>query len=254
MHLTWLDNNSWLIEMGEQRILLDPWFVGPLVFGNLPWFFKGERRTPRAIPEHIDLILLSQGLEDHAHTPTLEQLDRSIPVVASPNAAKVVQGLGYQKVTVLPHGESFVLRDRVAIKAIPGSPVGPFLVENGYLLEDLRTGTSLYYEPHGYHSAMLQEGTSVDIIISPIINVELPFIGAILQGWDSVLDVVRGLKPQVLVPTAAGGEIEFSGVLNNVLQIKGSTEELRHQLEANNLATQLLEPEPGKRFKLELKS
>ena len=35
MHLTWLDSNSWLIEMGGQRILLDPWLSGPLVFGNL---------------------------------------------------------------------------------------------------------------------------------------------------------------------------------------------------------------------------
>ncbi|NJO70763.1 MAG: MBL fold metallo-hydrolase, partial [Oscillatoriales cyanobacterium RM1_1_9] len=56
MYLTWLDSNSWLLEMGQKRILIDPWLVGPLVFGNLPWLFKGERLQPRGIPESIDLI------------------------------------------------------------------------------------------------------------------------------------------------------------------------------------------------------
>ena len=81
MYLTWLDSNSWLIEFAEHRILLDPWLVGPLVFGNLDWFFKAERQTPCPIPEHIDLILLSQGLADHAHPATLKQLDHKISVV-----------------------------------------------------------------------------------------------------------------------------------------------------------------------------
>lgn len=60
------------IEMGGQRILLDPWLIGTLVFGNLPWLFKGSRATSSPIPENIDLILLSQGLEDLTHPPTLQ--------------------------------------------------------------------------------------------------------------------------------------------------------------------------------------
>ena len=32
MYLTWLDSNSWLIEMGGKRVLLDPWLVGSLIF------------------------------------------------------------------------------------------------------------------------------------------------------------------------------------------------------------------------------
>ena len=95
MHLTWFDANSWLFEFGQQRLLVDPWLIGPLVFGNLPWFFIGKRPKQPAIPDNIDLILLSQGLPDHAHPPTLTQLDRDIPVVASASATKVVKKLGY---------------------------------------------------------------------------------------------------------------------------------------------------------------
>jgi len=40
MYLTWLDSNSWLIELAGKRILLDPWLVGDLTFGNLTWLFR----------------------------------------------------------------------------------------------------------------------------------------------------------------------------------------------------------------------
>ena len=68
MYLTWLDVNSWLIELAGRRILVDPWLVGSQMFGNLDWLFKGVRSNPRPIPDNIDLILLSQGLEDHTHS------------------------------------------------------------------------------------------------------------------------------------------------------------------------------------------
>lgn len=51
MELTWLDSNSWLIDWGNKRILLDPWLVGPLVFGGAEWLFKAERTACRPIPD-----------------------------------------------------------------------------------------------------------------------------------------------------------------------------------------------------------
>ncbi|NET37913.1 MAG: MBL fold metallo-hydrolase [Cyanothece sp. SIO1E1] len=170
MHLTWLDSNTWLLEISGQKIIIDPWLIGPLVFGNLPWFFRGERPQPRPIPQNIDLILLSQGLVDHAHPETLQQMDRNIPVVGSTSAAKVVQELGYTQVMSLAHGETFTLNQAVEIKAVPGSPVGPGVVENGYVLKHLRQGATVYYEPHGFHSPTLKEMAPIDVVITPIID------------------------------------------------------------------------------------
>lgn len=248
MHLTWLDSNSWLIELGGQRILLDPWLVGDLVFGNLPWLFKGTRTAPRSIPDNIDLILLSQGLEDHAHPQTLQQFDRQIPVVASPNAAKVVNKLGYTQVTALAHGERFTLADRVTIEATPGSPIGPLLVENGYLLSDQIEGTRLYYEPHGYHSATIKAAAPVDIVITPIANLEIPLLGAIIQGKDSIMQVVEWLQPQIVLPTAAGGDVNYQGVLAAMLHSQGTAEELQAIISDRQLQTQVITPIPGQRF------
>jgi L-ascorbate metabolism protein UlaG (beta-lactamase superfamily) len=252
MYFTWLDSNSWLIEIAGQRILLDPWLVGSLTFANQAWLFKGDRPQPRPIPDEIDLILLSQGLEDHAHPPTLQCLDRAILVVGSPNAAKVAQELGYTQVNALGHGDTFVLANQVEIQATPGSPLGPFTTENGYLLKDLQEGYTVYYEPHGYHSASLQAIAPVDVVITPIIDLEIPILGPIIKGRKSAPEVVQWLKPQVIMPTAAGGNVEFSGLLMSALRAKGSADELRHFLAEAGLTTRLLEPTPGDRFELSL--
>lgn len=249
MYLTWLDNNSWLIELGEQRILLDPWLVGSLVFGNQTWLFTGQHKQPRSIPESIDLLLLSQGLEDHAHPETLEAIDRSIPVVASPNGAKVAAKLGY-RVTALAHGETFVLNDRVKIRAVPGSPIGPLLTENGYLLTDLQTGTKLYYEPHGYHSPTLKAHGPVDVVITPIVTLKVPLLGAIIQGKDSAPQVIDWLQPKAIIPTAAGGQVEFGGMLAGLIRAEGSPDALQAWLAQHAPKTQLVMATPGDRFQI----
>ncbi|MGF1479531.1 MAG: MBL fold metallo-hydrolase [Cyanophyceae cyanobacterium] len=250
MDLTYLDSNSWLIEISGKHILIDPWLVGDLVFGNLPWFFKGTK-APRPIPDNVDLILLSQGLEDHAHPPTLKQLDHTIPVVGSPNAAKVAQELGYLHVTALSHGETYAL-EGIEIKAVPGSPIGPQLVENGYLIQAQDEHT-LYYEPHGYHSPMLQEAAPIDVVIAPIVNLKLPLLGPIIKGQQEALELCRWLQPQVILPTAAGGDVSFEGVLNALLSAEGTADELQSLLAQHGLATQVIEPQPGETFSLELK-
>lgn len=250
MELTWLDSNSWLIGIGGKQILLDPWLVGSLVFGNLPWLFKGDRTVAKPIPEHIDLILLSQGLEDHAHPPTLEALDHNLPVVASPNGAKVVEKIGYSQIHPLNHGEVFNFEDKVEIRALPGSPIGPNLVENAYLLKDLSTGKTLYYEPHGFHSTSVKEYAPVDVVVTPVIDLKLPLLGPVIKGQEKALEICQWLKPQVILPTAAGGDIKFEGLLMSVLSAEGTTSELQQQLQKNQLETQVMEPSPGEKLTL----
>jgi L-ascorbate metabolism protein UlaG (beta-lactamase superfamily) len=247
MQLTWLDSNSWSIELGGKKILLDPWLVGDLTFGNLPWLFRGTKTVARAIPEHIDLILLSQGLPDHAHLPTLEALDRSIPVLASPSAAKVVRGLGYQQVTAIAPGESEQWAG-IEIQAVPGSPVGPGAIENGYIL---RHGEdSLYYEPHGYHHPSLADQGPIEVIITPTINLMLPLLGAVIKGQESALQVCETLQPRFILPTAAGGDVDFSGLLMQVLKAEGTGAEFQKMLRDRGLATELIELQPWQPWSL----
>ncbi|MCA1993435.1 MAG: MBL fold metallo-hydrolase [Coleofasciculus sp. S288] len=252
MHLTYFGANSWLVELGRQRILIDPWLVGPLVFGNLDWLFKGERpQSLGSIPDNIDLILLSQGLEDHTHRPTLEQLDKTIPVVASANAAKVVKQLGYTQVTSLTPGQTFTLANTIQIRALPGAPIG-LQLENSYLLKQLDSGTTLYYEPHGFPPSELKEYAPVDVVISPVVNLELPLAGPIIKGNTTALELAQWLRPQVFLPTAVGGNVHYQGFLTSMLRTVGNVDDLRSRLAQQNLPTQVIEPQPGKAIELTL--
>lgn len=252
MQLTYLDSNSWLIEFEGKRILLDPWLVGELTFGNQSWLFRGKKNNPQPIPENIDLILLSQGLEDHAHPPTLKVLDRNLPVVASPNGAKVVTELGYTRITVLEHGSSFTLDNKIEIKAVPGSPIGPTLVENGYILKGLESGKNIYYEPHGYHSEELKEDVPIDVVITPIVNLKLPLIGSVIKGQKAALELCKKLKPQVILSTAAGGDVDFTGLIISILKAEGTVEKFNQMLQDNKLSTRAIDPKSGETIELSL--
>ncbi len=246
MQLTWLDSNSWLIEIAQLKILLDPWLVGSLVFGNLPWLFEGKKNQQYNLPDDIDFILLSQGLEDHAHIPTLKQLDHNLPVIASENAGKVCQELGYQKISTLKHGEKYIFADRLEIKAVEGSLVGFNLVENGYILRDLQTDESLYYEPHGSHSESLQQEENVKVIITPLVDLTIPLLGSVLKGQENAVKACEWLKPQYILSTAAGGDVDFDGLLMKILREKGSLDQVNSLLQENQLTTEVVKAIPGK--------
>ena len=250
MRLIWFDANSWLIEIGQQRVLVDPWLVGPLVFGNLPWFFCGKRPQPLGpLPDKIDLILLSQGLPDHAHPPTLKQFDRTIPVVASGSAAKVVEQLGYTEVSAIAPGQT-IIRDRLEIRAFPGALLGPLQQENGYLLKQLDSGTTLYYEPHGFYPPDLKADVPVDVAISPIITLQLPLAIPIIRGNQAAVKLAQLLQPKVWLPTASGGNVIYEGLLGKIIQTVGTVADFRTQIAQHQLATQVIETTPGELFDL----
>jgi L-ascorbate metabolism protein UlaG (beta-lactamase superfamily) len=253
-YLTWFDGNSWMIEMAGARILLDPWLVGELVFGGAPWFFRGVHPSPWNIPQEIDLILLSQGLPDHAHPETLRQLDKKIPVIGSPSAAKVARDFGFHEVTALSHGETFTWKHQLDITAFPGSPMGPKLVENAFVLKDPQTQGSLYYEPHGYHSEQVKAIAPVDIIITPLIDLVLPIVGSFIHGGDRATELVQWLQPQFVLPSAAGNVVQYTGLLSAILSAKGSVQEFRDRIHPLVPNCQVIDAKVGERMQLLVRS
>ena len=248
MHYTYYGANSWLLELSGKRILVDPWLVGSLIFANSPWLFKGDRAQPlEALPDNIDLILLSQGLEDHAHRPTLEKLDKSIPIVASPAATKIVKALGYTTVTSLAPGETTTVGESLTIQALSGAPIG-LQVENGYLLTDIQTDYRVYYEPHGFPPSTLDQIECANVVISPVVNLALPLAGPIIKGHETAITLAKHLTPQLFLPTAAGGDVAYSGILDKLLSQEGSIELFRETLAQHNLATQVVEPPVNQRY------
>jgi L-ascorbate metabolism protein UlaG (beta-lactamase superfamily) len=253
MNLTWFGSNSWLIEMAGERVLLDPWFVGDLVFGNAPWFIRGFHTQPVSIPENVSLILLTQGLPDHAHPETLKKLDRTIPVVGPPSAAKVARSLGFETVTPLSASETFSWKQQLEIKAFLGAPLGPQAVGNAYVLKDLESQITIYNEPHGFYSKTLQEAAPMDVVLTPLVGLNLPVLGPFIRGNDYALELIQMLQPQVVLPTTtADGDVRFTGLLNKFITAQGSLTEFCDRLHQINPTTQVIAPIPRQRMAIPL--
>lgn len=68
-----------------------------------------------------DALCMLQGLDDHAHKPTLERLPKDKLVVGSPAAAAVAQELGYTNVKSVDHGQLVSICDgQIEIEATAG--------------------------------------------------------------------------------------------------------------------------------------
>ena len=242
MRFTWYGANSWLFELAGQRILLDPWLVGPLEFKGLSWLFRARRERDLPIPASIDLILLSQGLEDHSHPATLKQLDKSIPVVAAPKAAKVCRNLGFQQVFPLEVGEIHTAGNRIEILAVEGALTG-IKPENGYVLTAIEEGTKIYYEPHGFFRESLKLQAPIDVVIGPAVNLELPLVGAIVRGADSAMELVELLQPQYFLCSTSGDDgVIYEGLLNSVLNATGGSDGLADRIRQRGLNTRVIAP------------
>lgn len=249
MKLTRIDLNSWIIQIAGQTILIDPWLVDPLVFYGQPWLFTAYHTTPPvftpATLPPVDLILISQGLDDHCHKPTLEQLDHSIPVVGSPATAPVVSGLGYTHVISLAPWQTYPFEERLQITAVPGAIIQG-QVENGYVLKDQLSGETVYYEPHLFRSqtAIEQHIEKVDVAIAPVVGQVFPLLGQVVMGPDEAMNLVTTLRPRIFIPTALG-DIRVSGLLPKLIRSVGSLEDFHKQLASSRLPTELLTPAPG---------
>jgi L-ascorbate metabolism protein UlaG (beta-lactamase superfamily) len=249
--LTFIGLNSWLLNVDDLQILIDPWLVDSIVFYGSPWMFEAKHvqppcYTPATLPS-IDLILITQSLDDHCHQPTLAQLSKQIPVVAAPSAVKIVENLGYDRVIRLAPWETYILNEKVEITATPGAKIQTRL-ENGFLVKSLQTSKTLYYEPHLATDRATIDRLSklgkIDTIIAPIIGQIFPLLGKVIMNAQDAFRLAEALQPHWYLPTAMG-EITANGILPQLTRSDGSIADFTKLLAQSQISTQLLMPQPG---------
>jgi L-ascorbate metabolism protein UlaG (beta-lactamase superfamily) len=160
--------------------------------------------------------------------------------------------LDYRQVTVLTPGETYSLDHLLQIKAIAGSLMGPQVIENAYIVEDLTTGHRLYYEPHGNHHPQLKTEAPIDVVITPVVGFSLLHLIPVLKGQKTTLKLCQMLKPQVVLPTAGAGEVEYKGALLSLLKLEGTVAQFQADLVKAGLQTTVIEPQPGEKVTLSL--
>ena len=233
--------NGWLIQLDNTRILIDPWLNGELTFPPGDWLIKGKLAKEIEVPRDIDFLLLTQGQPDHAHPPTLEKIDKNIEVIASQAACEVVKQIGFRTIHMLKPGDAFKKND-LNIQATSGASVPN--IENGYIIE---TGLeSIYIEPHGFLDTKIKP-RDIDLLITPVIDFSLPLAGKFIKGNTVLPQLLKLFNPKTILASTTGGEITYTGVLNKLIKVEGSPDDISL---FENTNTNLINPEPFKEYNL----
>ncbi len=238
---TYLGSSGWKIIMENKCILIDPWLTGDLTFSPGPWLIKGQLKNDIEITEQIDLLLLTQGLADHTHQPTLESLSKQIEVIGSKSAAKVAIKLGYKNVSTLLPGMSKKYTE-IKVTATEGAAVPN--IENGYIV--CSKNSSFYIEPHGFLEKKLRPNKTT-AVFTPVINLNLPIAGSFINGKRVLNEIIDKFEPKYIFASTTGGDSKFSGILNNLIEVDGSIEEAKNNI-PNNI--KLIDPIVGKTYNI----
>jgi L-ascorbate metabolism protein UlaG (beta-lactamase superfamily) len=265
--LTYLEHNAWLMTLGRTTILVDPLLEGPLDFGLPSAIYSASKRVLQqsglvsCLPQ-FEAIVITQGLSDHAHVPTLRALASrglSCPVIAPPSAAGALKSAGVPAslIRLVKHGQTVSVRG-VSVTATKGALVGPpwQARENGYVFRAAAgqpAFPSVYIEPHAEFDASELAGLApVDAVITPVVGQFLPAFELVHDG-SAALALCRALRPKTVVPMG-NGEINAVGCTAGLVRSVGTVEEFERMLERSGIGAGLRRASPGEPVCLEMEA
>ena len=212
---TYLGSNGWLIKFKKTNLIIDPWLKGDLIFPPGEWFFKGSLEEEILIDKKIDIILLTQGLPDHCHVPTLEMFRKDIPIICPKSAVETLEKIGFSSIKVLKPSEK-TNHFNLSFEATAGAPVPQ--IENGYIVKDDQDN-GFYIEPHGYLDENLNK-QNLDAVITPTKNLELPLVGSFVKGAEVIPKLIDKFNPKFILSSTVGGDAKYSGFLNKFISVQ----------------------------------
>ena len=222
---TYLGSNGWLIKFKKTNLIIDPWLKGDLIFPPGEWFFKGSLEEEILIEKEIDIILLTQGLPDHCHVPTLEMFRKDIPIICPKSAVETLEKIGFITIKMLKPTEK-TKQFNLSFEATAGAPVPQ--IENGYIVKD-EQDKGFYIEPHGYLDENLDK-QNLDAVITPTKNLELPLVGSFVKGADVIPKLITKFNPKYILSSTVGGDAKYSGFLNKFISVQDYKEGLNCNL------------------------
>jgi len=222
---TYLGSNGWLIKFKKTNLIIDPWLKGDLIFPPGEWFFKGSLEEEISIDKQVDIILLTQGLPDHCHAPTLEMFRKDIPIICPKSAIETLEKIGFSSIKMLKPTEK-TNQLNLSFEATAGAPVPQ--IENGYIVKDDQDN-GFYIEPHGYLDENLNT-QNLDAVITPTKNLELPLVGSFVKGAEVIPKLINKFNPKFILSSTLGGDAKYSGFLNNFISVQDYKEELNCNL------------------------
>lgn len=238
------DYQSWALETGGRRVVIDPWLTHEMSLPPGHWLFGRRRAAPQPLTTWlpIDAVVLSAHFSDHLHPETLRQLPLTTPVFGSQGAAKHARKLGFTHVTALRDGEQATVLPGLTATAI--APDFPYAHNSlGFVFE--AEGARVYFETHivNFERAKTRVGT-VDCLVAPMQSVRvagIPFV----QSPERSVEVAKVLQPKQWLPTGDDPQLAHGLFHSLLITYRGAREEFAPMLKAAGLATRFVTPAPG---------
>ncbi|MBI4508900.1 MAG: MBL fold metallo-hydrolase [Deltaproteobacteria bacterium] len=240
---------TFLIELGGQRIVTDPWFADRI---GIPFRFFNLRRSDSPgvsgeIPS-VDLILCSHRHADHFNLNDLARMNRSAEVfVADKWMKRKLGAMGYRNVNVVRPWDKKDLGS-VAVSAVPAIEGAEGLPQVGYVLEG--SGKKIYFGGDtAYFEGFEEIGMryQIDVALVPVDGVKI--LGrTVTMTPTQAAWAVRQLKAKITIPHHYHVTSSFPGSLLH--KATGTPEQFRREVlrVCGETAIQVLKP--GEHFQI----
>ncbi len=238
------DYQSWALELGGKRLLIDPWLTDEMSLPPGHWLFGRRRAAPTPLSQWlpVDALVLTAHFSDHLHPQTLSLLPKNTPVFASRGASRLVRKLGFTEVTALEDGERATVWEGLELEAIaPGFPYTHTSIGVAFTAH----GKRLYFETHVVHPERARERLGkVSLLVAPVQSVRLMGIPLVMSP-ERALEVVKVLAPGKWVPTGNDPAAAHGVFSRTMLFYRGAVGDFRALLQQEGATTTLLEPAQG---------
>jgi L-ascorbate metabolism protein UlaG (beta-lactamase superfamily) len=214
MGITFIGHASFFVQLGGQRILVDPNFAR--------WLFLLKRlRRPglqiRDLPD-IDLVLITHAHFDHLHRPSLRAIARATarrggtgPTIIIPSHVyDLVADLGYSKIIELDWWNNY-RQNGLTITSVPSRHWGARVIKDvhrgygGYVLQDDKH--SLYHAGDtAYFSGFQEIGRrlSPELALLPIGAYNPPAFRNVHSNPEDAIRAFLDLRSRWMVPMHYG--------------------------------------------------
>jgi L-ascorbate metabolism protein UlaG (beta-lactamase superfamily) len=199
MRITMIGHSTTLIEIGDQRILTDPYLRNS---GNL-----GYRRIAppaRSVQDltDVNLVLVSHEHWDHVDGAYFRALDAQIPIVTANSARWMLKLLGAKNLIGVHPWEKLQFGE-LTVTAVPAphpaAAVG-FVVQHGE--EQVYFAGDTYYRPFMEN---IGQRFQLAVALIPVTTFRIPMT----MGEKAAVEAVTVLKPEVVIPIHLGIQPRF---------------------------------------------
>ena len=64
-----------------------------------------------------------------------------------------------------------------------------------------------------------RKSQNLDAVITPTINLELPFVGPFVKGAEVLPKLIKIFNPRFILSSTAGGDAKYTGILNKFISV-----------------------------------